>query len=162
MFIAIGYQDLNKLREARCKEAINKGYKLVSIIGSKSQIPSNVVIGWNCFLMPQALIHPCVNIKNNVFVWSGALIAHHSTIDDNCWLTSCCNVAGNVQLGANTFVAINATIGHSVKIGKNCFLGANTLVTKDLDNDKVVIEESTKPFRLNSRQFLRFSNFSSL
>lgn len=162
MFIAVGYHDLNRLREKKCTEAIEKGYSLVSIISPLCNIPSNVTIGWNCFIMPPAIIHPCTQLKNNVFVWSGAMVGHHSVIEDNCWLTSCCNISGNVRIGANTFVAVNATIGHSVIIGKNCFLGANTLVTKGLDDDKVVIAESHKPLRLTSSQFLRMSNFSSL
>jgi sugar O-acyltransferase (sialic acid O-acetyltransferase NeuD family) len=162
MFIAVGYHDLNRLREKKCTEAREKGYKLVSVISPLCYIPTNVTIGWNCFIMPPAIIHPCTQIKNNVFVWSGAMIAHHSVIEDNCWLTSCCNISGNVRLGANTFVAVNATIGHSVIIGKNCFLGANTLVTKSLEDDKVVIAESQKPIRLTSSQFLKISNFSGL
>jgi sugar O-acyltransferase (sialic acid O-acetyltransferase NeuD family) len=162
MFIAVGYHDLNRLRETKCNESIRKGYNLVSIISPLVNLPSNISIGWNCFIMAPAIIHPCVVIKNNVFVWSGALIAHHSVIDDNCWLTSCCNISGNVRMGANTFVAVNATIGHSVIIGKNCFLGANSLVTKNLEDEKVVIAESSKPLRLNSWQFLRMSSFSNL
>ena len=162
MFVAVGYQDLNRLREMKCKEAINKGYQLVSVISPLAHLPSNVVTGWNCFIMPPAIVHPCVEIKNNVFIWSGAMVAHHSVIEDNCWLTSCCNISGNVQMGANTFLAVNASVGHSVIIGKNCFLGANTLVTKNLEEEKVVIAESSKPLRLTSKQFLRMSNFSSL
>jgi sugar O-acyltransferase (sialic acid O-acetyltransferase NeuD family) len=162
MFIAIGYHDLNQIRADRCAQAIKLGYNLVSVISPQCKIPSNVNIGWNCFIMPPALIHPCVSIKNNVFIFSGALVAHHSVIDDNCWLTSSCNISGNVVVGANTFIAVNATIGHSVTIGKNCFLGANTLVTKNLDEEKVVISESSKPIRLTSRQFLKMSSFSSL
>ena len=160
VFVAVGYQDLNRLREKKCIEAINKGYQLVNVISSG--IPRDLKFGWNCFIMPPAIIHPCIKIGNNVFIWSGAMVGHHSIINDHCWLTSCCNVSGNVQIGANTFLAVNATIGHSVRIGKNCFLGANTLVTKDLEDEKVVIEESSKPIRLNSAQFLRMSNFSSL
>ena len=162
MFIAVGYHDLNRLREKKCAEAIEKGYLLVSIISPLCNIPSNVRVGWNCFIMPPALIHPCTELKNNVFVWSGAMVAHHSIIHDNCWLTSCCNISGNVNIGSNTFVAVNATVGHSVTIGKNCFLGANCLVTKDLIEDGVVIAESSKPIRLTSSQFLRMSSFSSL
>ncbi len=162
MFVAVGYHDLNKFRAKKCDEAIQKGYKLVSVISPQANVPSNVSTGWNCFIMPPALVHPCVQIKNNVFIFSGAMVAHHSLIEDHCWLTSCCNISGNVHIGANTFVAVNATVGHSVKIGKNCFLGANSLVTKDLEDDKVVIAESTKPIRLNSSQFLKMSNFSSL
>ncbi|THU41537.1 transferase [Niastella caeni] len=162
MFVAVGYHDLNRLRETKCREAMEKGYALASIISPRANLPLNVTTGWNCFIMPPAVIHPCVRIANNVFIWSGAMVGHHSVIEDNCWLTSCCNISGNVHIGANTFLAVNATVGHSVTLGKNCFLGANTLVIKNLEDDKVVIAEAQKPLRLTSNQFLRMSNFSSL
>jgi len=162
MFIAIGYHDLNKLRQQKCNEALAKGYDLVNIISPAANLPKNVAVGWNCFIMPPCFIHPCVQLKNDVFVFSGAMVGHHSVIEDHCWLTSSCNIAGNVHIGANSFLAINATIGHSVSIGKNCFIGANTLITKDLEEEKVVIAESTKPIRLNSSQFLKMSKFSTL
>ncbi len=162
LFVSVGYHDLNKLREARCKEAVEKGYELISIVSPKANVPKNVKVGRNCFIMPPDIVHPCVTIGDNVFIWSGAMVGHHSTISDNCWLTSCCNISGNVTLGKNTFVAVNATIGHGVTIGVECFIGANSLVTKSLDDKKVVISESTKPFRLDSSQFLRMSAFSSI
>jgi sugar O-acyltransferase (sialic acid O-acetyltransferase NeuD family) len=162
MFVAVGYHDLNRLREKKCSEAQQKGYELASVISPLANIPFNVTAGWNCFIMPPALVHPCVTIGNNVFIWSGAMVGHHSVIEDHCWLTSCCNISGNVHLGANTFVAVNATVGHSVIIGKNCFLGANALVTKNVEDEKVIIEESSKALRLTSRQFLRMSSFSNL
>lgn len=162
MFVALGYHDLNRLREKKCGDALGKGYHLVSIVSPDTKLPANVTYGRNCFIMSPAIIHPCVQIGNNVFVWSGAMISHHSRIGDNCWLTSCCNISGNVQVGANAFLAVNATIGHSVVIGKNCFIGASTLITKNIEDDKVVIAESHKPIRLTSSQFLRMSNFSNL
>jgi sugar O-acyltransferase (sialic acid O-acetyltransferase NeuD family) len=162
MFVAVGYHDLNNLRTTKCNEATGKGYHLVSIVSSTAQLPVNVVYGHNCFIMPPCIIHPNVKIGNNVFVWSGAMIAHHSVVEDNCWLTSSCSISGNVIIGENSFLAVNATVGHSVVIGKDCFLGANTLVTKNLEDGKVVIAESSKPIRLNSKQFLRISAFSNL
>jgi sugar O-acyltransferase (sialic acid O-acetyltransferase NeuD family) len=162
MFVAIGYHDLNRLRAAKCAEARAKGYALVSIVSPHAHVPSNVKMGWNCFIMPPAVVHPCVTLGNDVFVWSGSMVGHHSVIGDHCWLTSSCNISGNVSMGDFTFAAVNATVGHSVKIGAKCFLGANTLVTKDLADGGVVIQESSKPIRLNSEQFLRMSNFSNL
>lgn len=162
LFVAVGYHDLNRLREAKCKEAIAKGYRLPSIVSPIANLPKNVQLGWNCFVMPPCFIHPCVVLKNNVFVFNGATVGHHSVLEDNCWLTSSCNIGGNVSIGANTFMALNSTVGHSVSIGRTCFIGANALVTKNLEDDKVVIVESSKPLRLNSRQFLRMSKFSSL
>jgi sugar O-acyltransferase (sialic acid O-acetyltransferase NeuD family) len=162
MFIGVGYHDLNRFRESKCSEAMAKGYELVSIISPLAHLPMGILTGWNCFIMPPAIVHPCVVIKNDVFIFSGAMVAHHSVIEDHCWLTSCCNISGNVHIGANTFVAVNATIGHSVSIGKKCFLGANSLVVKNLEDEKVVIAESSKPIRLTSSQFLKMSNFSSI
>jgi len=162
MFVAIGYHELNRLRELKCAEAINKGYHLTNIISPNCHLPANTHIGYNCFIMPPSIIHPCVTIGNNVFVWSGGLIGHHSIVNDNVWITSCANIGGNVAIGKNTFIAINATIGHSVAVGQNCFLGANSLLTKNLEDDKVVIAESSKPIKLTSKQFLKFSSFSSL
>lgn len=162
MFVAVGYHDLNRLRAEKCTQALAKGYNLVSIVSPKADLPGNVKHGHNCFIMPPSLVHPCTEIGNNVFIWSGAMVGHHSKIGDNCWLTSCCNIGGGVQVGCNTFLAVNATTGHSVKIGDKCFLGANTLVVKDLSDGQVVIAETSKPIKLNSEQFLRFSSFSSL
>lgn len=162
MFVAVGYHNLNKLRAEKCSSAKALGYHLISVVSPNSALAKNIVYGENCFIMPPCIIHPCVQLGNNVFVWSGAMIGHHSVIADHCWFTSNCNIGGNVLMGQNCFVALNATVGHSVRIGNLCFLGANTLVTKDLENEKVVIAESSKPIKLNSSQFLKFSSFSSL
>jgi UDP-3-O-[3-hydroxymyristoyl] glucosamine N-acyltransferase len=112
--------------------------------------------------MNQVLIHPRVQLGNNVFVWSGAMIGHHSTIGDNCWLTSCANISGVVTVGKNCFFAVNATVAHGIKIEDECFIGANALVTKCTNPGEVYLAESTKAFRLSSRQFLRMSKFADL
>ncbi len=162
MFVALGYHQMNELRKSKYEAAKAKGFHLVSIASPESTLPANLALGDNCFIMPPALIHPCVKLGNNVFVWSGALVGHHSTIGDHCWLTSSCNIGGNVSIGERTFIAMGATISHSIEIGAACFLGANTLVIKKMENEQVVIAESSKPIKLNSKQFLKFSSFSNL
>jgi len=162
MFVALGYQDLNGLRARKCAEARALGYKLPSYVHPDSGLPRDCVHGDNCFIMSQVLVHPRVKLGNNVFVWSGAMVGHHSTVGDNCWLTSCCNVSGVVTLGDNCFLAVNSTVAHSVRVGADCFIGANALVTKCSGDGEVFLAEASKPFRLNSRQFLRMSRFSDL
>lgn len=162
MFVAVGYHDLNKLRKNKCEEVKQLGYELVSIVPDSANVPANVKYGSNCFIMPPAIIHPCVSIGDNVFVWNGAMIGHHSKVGDHCWLTSTCSIGGGVAIGELTFLAMSATISNSVNVGKECFLGANVLVTKHMEDMQVVIAESSKPIRLNSKQFLKMSSFSSL
>lgn len=162
IFVALGYQNLNSLRANKCAEARQLGYTLASYVHPDAGLPADCVHGDNCFIMNQVHIHPCVKLGDNVFVWSGAMIGHHSTIGDNCWLTSCANVSGVVTMGANCFLAVNATIANGIEIGADCFIGANALVTKSTNSGEVYVAENTKPFRLNSRQFLRMSRFSVL
>jgi sugar O-acyltransferase (sialic acid O-acetyltransferase NeuD family) len=162
MFVALGYQELNALRARTCAEAKAKGYTLVSYVHPQSGLPQDCEYGENCFIMNNVLVHPRVRLGNDVFVWSGAMIGHHSTIGDHCWLTSCANISGVVTVGRNCFFAVNATVAHNVVIGDECFIGANALVTKCAANNQVFLAENTKAFRLNSRQFLRMSNFADL
>jgi sugar O-acyltransferase (sialic acid O-acetyltransferase NeuD family) len=161
-FVAVGYHDLNALRTQKCRELMSMGYHLVSIISPQAKAPKDLSCGFNAFIMPPCEIHPCVKIGNNVFVWGGAVIAHHCIIEDNCWITSSAQVGGASRIGSNSFLAMNTTVGHGVVIGQSCFLGANTLVTKNMIDFQVVIAESSKPIKLNSTQFLRFSSFSNL
>ncbi|HRE41341.1 MAG TPA: acetyltransferase [Ignavibacteria bacterium] len=162
VFVALGYHDLNRLRAKKIEECEKKGYEIISYIHPDSGIPSDLQYGKNCFIMDNVCIHPRVKLGNNVFVWSGTIIGHHSEIGNNCWLTSGCNISGVVKVGDNSFFAINSTVGHSVTLEGNNFLGANSLVTKNAKSGQVFIAESTKPFRLDSNQFLKFSTFSNL
>ena len=160
-FVAVGYQNLNRLREEKCNLLIGMGYKLVSIISPTINTQQNIVYGWNCFIMSPSLIHPFVQLGNNVFVWSGAVVGHHSKLYDNTWVTSGANIAGNVEIGANSFIAIGAVLCDNIVIGSNSFIGANTLLNKSLSENKVVIKETDKPIKLSSGDFLRFSSFNS-
>lgn len=162
MFVALGYQEMNALRADKCAQARQLGYALPSYIHPDAGLPRDCAYGDNCFVMNQVLVHPCVTLGDNVFVWSGAMIGHHSAIGDNCWLTSCTNISGSVSAGQNCFFGVNSTIGNSVKLGAHGFFGANTLVTKCTQDGDVFLQESSKAFRLNSRQFLRMSRFAEL
>lgn len=162
IFVALGYQELNKMRERKYFEVKKKGYKLVSYVGESSGIAKDLIYKDNCFVMDGALIHPRVAIGSNVFVWSGSLLGHHSIIGDNCWFTSSSNLSGGVKVGKNCFFAVNATVGNSLEIGKNCFFGANSLITKCTEDNSVYVENSSEKFRLNCDQFLKISKINDI
>mgnify|MGYP001349261620 CR=1 FL=1 len=162
IFVAMGYQEMNKVREEKYKLFKNYGYRLASYVDSNSNIPNNCIIGENCFLMNSLNIHPFVTIGNNVFIWSGSMIGHHSKIDDNTWITSSSSIAGNSYVGKNCFLGLNSSIGNSIKVEDNCFIGANSLIIKSTKHSEVFITAGTKPMRLNSEQFIKLSNFNDV
>lgn len=157
MFVALGYQNLNKLRADRVAQARAKGYDIFTFVHPQSGLPKDATVGENCFILNQVQVQPRVTIGNNVFVWSGALIGHHSTIGDDCWITSSVNIAGSVVVGRRCFFGINATVANEVTIGDDCFIGASALVTKPLKDGQVVIQPSSDVQRVTSEQFLRFA-----
>ncbi len=162
MFVALGYHEMNALRARKIADAKAKGYSVPAFIHPQSGLPKGTPVGENSFIMRDVHIHPKVSIGNGVFVWSGAIIGHHSVLGDHLWITSGANIAGACTIGDHTFLAINSTVSHGVRIGRRCFIGANALVTKDLTDEQVVIAQADKPIRLNTDQFLRMSAFSNI
>ncbi len=149
MYIAIGYSRMNEIREKFYFEAKNKGYTLLSYISSKSNIFTNI-IGDNCFILEDNTIQPYVNIGNNVVLWSGNHIGHHSKIASHIWISSHVVVSGHCIIKDNCFIGVNATLRDSITLEKKTLIGAAALVMKNTKEKEVYVSERTKLFKKNS------------
>ncbi len=159
MLVAIGYHEMNKIREQKCSEALNKGYELISYINKKADVASTAKIGKNCIILDNVSVEPFVEIGDNVCLYCNATIAHHSKINDNVWATSGTVVGGNSTVGRNCFLGINSTIGHNIDVGAENFIGAGAVVTKNTEEKSVFINPDTPKYRLSTDQFMKFSKF---
>lgn len=157
MFIAVGYQQLNELRARKYFEAKGKGYKLASYVCSRTTNFGEVEIGDNCLILENNAIQPGAKIGNNVTLWSGNHIGHHSEICDHCFLAGQVVVSGNAKIGPYCFIGVNATIGHSIEIGERNLIGAGTLITKSTEPGSVFILQDTPKYRLDSARFLKLT-----
>jgi sugar O-acyltransferase (sialic acid O-acetyltransferase NeuD family) len=157
MFVAVGYQDLNKFRAQKYAAAKLKGYELISYISSRASNFGNVELGDNCFVLEFASIQPCASIGNNVFIWSGNHIGHHARIGDHCYIAGNAVISGNTVVEPYCFVGVTATIGHELTIGAESFIGAGALITKNAVTKSVYISPDTQKFRLDSSAFLRLT-----
>lgn len=157
MFVAVGYQDLNKLRAQKYNEAKAKGYELISYVCSQAANFGKVEIGDNCFILENAVIQPCSKVGSNVFLWSGNHVGHHASVGDHCYIAGHVVISGAVRIEPYCFIGVNATIGHEITVGTESFIGAGTLVTKDVEPRSVYITSDTPKFRLDSPSFLRLT-----
>ena len=157
MFIAIGYQNLNKLRASKYEAAKTKGYELASYISSKACNYGGVEFGDNCFILDNAVIQPCSTIGSNVFIWSGNHIGHHSSIGNHCYIAGQAVISGNASVGPYCFIGVNATISHEITIGRECLIGAGALITKNAPDKSVYIAPDTAKYRLDSDSFMKFT-----
>lgn len=155
-FVAIGYQELNSLREQKVKKLKKLGYNLVSYCPKGSSLSKQ--IGYNSIVMDEAVIQPYAKVGNNVFVWGGAMVGHHSLLKDHSWLSGSCAVGGGTIVGENSFIGLNSTIGNSINVGQNSIIGSGSICNKSIPSGTVLITPDTQPYRLNSNQFTRFSS----
>ena len=131
VYVATVYTQLNRLRTRLAAAAKQKGFALASYISSRAFVWRNVSLGEHCFIFEDNTIQPFVKLGNNVVLWSGNHIGHHSTIKDNCFISSHVVISGFVEVGENCFLGVNSTIVNDVKIGKDCWLGPAVTIVKD-------------------------------
>jgi len=157
MFVAVGYQDLNKFRARKYEEAKAKGYELISYVSSRASNVGNVEIGDNCFVLEFVTIQPCSKVGNNVFLWSGNHVGHHASVGDHCYIAGQVVISGSTNVEPYCFVGVGATLGHEITIGRESFIGAGSLITKNVEPSSVYIAADTPKFRLDSANFLRLT-----
>ena len=137
MFIAISYAQLNKIRTAKYKEAKRKGYKMASYISSKCSYLSQYECGDNCFIFEDNTIQPFVKIGNNVTLWSGNHIGHHSTIEDNNFISSHVVISGHCHIKSFCFLGVNATLHNNVTIDEENIMAAGAIISKTTGNKEI-------------------------
>ena len=72
-------------------------------------------------------------IKNNVTLWSGNHIGHHSVINENAFLASHVVISGKCSIGRNSFLGVNSTVHDGVELGSYSVVGAGAIVSKNCE-----------------------------
>jgi len=149
-FVALSYSKLNAVRKEKFLAAKAFGYKLASYISSCATVLNNGQIGENCFIFEDNTIQPFVRIGNNVTLWSGNHIGHHSVIKDHSFIASHVVVSGGVEIGEQCFVGVNATLRDHINIGDRCVIGAGALLLGDAEPEGVYIGTATERAKVPS------------
>ena len=143
MFVALSYSKLNEVRKEKYLAAKALGYRLATYVSSRATVLNGGMIGDNCFIFEDNTIQPFVKIGNNVTIWSGNHIGHHSVIESHNFISSHVVISGHCHIKSYTFLGVNATIGHQVTIAEGTLLGAGTITTKDTVTDGVYVPQKS-------------------
>jgi sugar O-acyltransferase (sialic acid O-acetyltransferase NeuD family) len=132
LFAPMTAMKMNTLREKIYLEAKGKGYSFISYISSKATTFGNN-IGENCFILEDNTVQPFTVIGNNVVLWSGNHIGHHSRIDDHVFFTSHVVLSGHCHAESHCFFGVNATIRDYTHIAKGTLIGMGACITRDTE-----------------------------
>jgi len=150
LFVALSYSKMNAIRKEKFLAAKEMGYHLVSFISSRATALNEGRIGENCFIFEDNTIQPFVTIGNNVTLWSGNHIGHHSVIHDHTFIASHVVVSGGVEIGEQCFIGVNATMRDHIKVGDRCVIGAGALLLGDAAPDGVYLGSATERAKVPS------------
>lgn len=156
IFVALGYQKLNKIRRDIFERYKKIGYESASCISLKALISNEQSIGENCFVMAGAILQPFSVVGNNCICWSGCVVAHESRVGDHCFLAAHSVIGGMATVGDATFLGMNSTVRNAVHVGKRCLVGAGSLILEDLADDSLVVAKATPVSPTPASAALRF------
>lgn len=155
IYVAIVYGKLNRLREEVCTKAKNLGYRLASYVSSRAFVWRNVTFGEHCFIFEDNTIQPFVTVGDNVVMWSGNHIGHHSRIGNHCFLTSHVVVSGWCDVGDYCFLGVNSTLANNTRIGAGSWIMHGALIAGDVAPKSLVRSQASEISELNEAALFR-------
>lgn len=131
VFVAVTYLQLNRVRARLCRQAKAKGFRLASYVSSKAFIWPNVQLGEHCFIFEHNVVQPFVRLGEDVILWSGNHIGHHSVIGSHVFIASHVVISGFVEVGDFCFFGVNVTVINNLKIHRDCWIGPGITLMKE-------------------------------
>ena len=155
IYVATVYTQLNRLRTRLVTESKAMGYKLASYVSSRAFVWRNVQLGEHCFIFEDNTLQPFVKIEDNVVLWSGNHIGHHSIIRKNCFISSHVVISGFCNIGENSFIGVNATLSNNIVIGSDNWIGPNVTLMKDTCAGALFTNHQPEPARISALRFFK-------
>jgi acetyltransferase-like isoleucine patch superfamily enzyme len=140
----LSFRRMNQFRRDRYLEGKARAYSFITFVHPSCHVYTEH-IGENCFILEQNVIQPFVRIGNNVMMWSGNHIGHHSVIGDHCFFSSQVGLSGSVVVGESCFFGGQTGIGAGVVVGNRCFFGERTVIVREPVPDGAVYLAQTSP-----------------
>jgi sugar O-acyltransferase (sialic acid O-acetyltransferase NeuD family) len=150
MFVAIGYSRMNRVREAKYRQAKELGYELPSYVSSKATTWPDLQIGDNCLVMEDVVIQPFVRIGCNTILWSACHIGHEAVVGDHCFISSHAVVSGFVTVDSNCFLGSNATTRDGITVARETVIGAGAVVLKSTQPRGVYVASRSELLEISS------------
>jgi sugar O-acyltransferase (sialic acid O-acetyltransferase NeuD family) len=157
-YAAMVYSQLNRLRTRFYESAKAKGYRAASYISSRAFVWRNVQLGEHCFIFEDNTVQPFVRIGNNVVLWSGNHVGHHSAIHDHCFIASHVVISGFCVVGKNSFLGVNSTMANNVVVGEDNWIGPGVTIMRNTEPNLLIRIEQPEPATVSSRRFFRLKD----
>lgn len=144
VFIAIGDQEARK----KYSEEIKKyNLNLVNAIHPTAFVSSSAKLGKGIFIGAGCIIGPNVQIGDNCLIHHNVVLPNDNILEDYVHVSPGVNVGSATLMKEFSYIGLGSSILQYIKIGTGAVIGAGAVVTKDVNDNIVVIGVPAKPFK---------------
>lgn len=154
-YAAITYSGFNRLRTRFLQDLESRGYSLASYVSSRAFVWRNAILGKHVFIFEDNTIQPYVVIGDNVVLWSGNHVGHHSNINNNVFISSHVVISGYCNIGENCFLGVNSTIGNNVTVGADCWISPGVSLVKDSPPNTLYKAAEPEIAKVSAKRFFK-------
>lgn len=151
--VCLGSGEYGKGRYLISKKLQSFGLEPLSVISDNSIIDSTSDIGWGLQAMPGSLVHSFCKLGHACILNSNSTIDHDCILGNGVHVMGSAAIAGRVNIGDYVSIGTNATVLPDVQVGKGAFIGAGAVVTKDIEENTIVVGNPAKPIRTLEHQY---------
>lgn len=148
-FVAVGYTNMNAIREELYHQVKSMGYSCPNYISSKCNFLTKEPIGDNNLILEDNTIQPFVKIGSNNVLWSGNHIGHDVIIENHNFITSHVVISGFTKILNNCFLGVNSTFRDGITIKNKSLVGAGAVIMNDTEEESVLL--APKPFKMDKK-----------
>lgn len=138
MFVAIGYSQMNGVRAARCEQARELGYELVSHVSERTSTWPGFTARPNTIVMEDCTVGPGAQIGEDCIVWPRCYVGHGTTVGDHCYVAANSSISGFSSIGSRSVIGSAAVVRDGIAVGEACVIGVGAVLTTDLEAHSVI------------------------
>lgn len=148
IFIAVGAQKMNQIREEIYYKCKDQGYSLTNILcPGNNDLVSSTPMGDNVFIAGSTF-SSFIKIGNNVS-FQGVCLGHHTEIQDHV-LGAACTIGASCVIENNVLIGVGAIIAPGVKVGAYSLINPGCVIPKDVEPYSVFTNKSTQKRTIHS------------
>ncbi len=132
-FAPLSPSGMNRIRERIYRQGKDRGYRFISYVSSRATVFTGTPIGENCFILEDNTIQPYTRIGDNVVLWSGNHIGHHSVVSDHVMFTSHVVLSGHCIVEPHCFLGVNSTIRDGLRLGEGTLVAMGACIGRDTE-----------------------------
>lgn len=121
---------------------------LYTLVHPSAFVAYNAKLAPGVMVMSSSYIGPATVLSRCVFCMANTMIGHHTMVGPYCHISIGAIIGSYVKIGTASDVALNTTIMEKVNIGKYAVAGAAAMITKDINDNEVVIGNPQRVLRM--------------